>query len=516
MNNPAEQRRTQQFRIYDLTNKCRDATYQAIATCIYWQINTPGEIHASPRFGIVNVESVFWLDGTVSLPTITRTLDSSRQRQSVWSPGIKYDGVFFDPTFDVTYTQGTIDHTVSCSDVAGLLDSGNPEGRDLPFALRIFNDNRLVFASRSTGLTGPGADRDGDQVNNDDSDDDYLLRGHVLIERELLSGQMVQITTIDFGPWSWDFDGDRTIDWFHDIDPGSQISIEKAVGEPVFEELIATKLAVTRVGQTGVTATEIRDALRDYEGPSGVFEQHGVYPMRVWVDRTLRGGGQTSGSILQFKIHARYTWIERWPADEFIGSHTGTSSNPRGRNGPGDWTEISTCRPAAGSLCDPKHEHRVRYNVSSWKGSPKTVQRSEQYPHTTTTTVPCEKPKLGEKPPTPPCYSSVTVQKTRWYTHYFVSECISLYYIPSSETGDARCNYAPTSEYRHLYLAYYTCRANNGLNPDVVSHRWYDPPLGITADRSRPHNPPDASGSCANQLPMELRQPVHQYSSTGS
>ena len=454
----ADHRRTFHFRLYALQEQCDDLTALAIATCIKWRVTTDGVIHASPRFGIVNVESLFWMEGVLSQPAHTVSLIAN-PANLYWNNSIATDGIYLNRNDTVAYTRNNIPVTLPCTASGGLIDTANPNGLGLSVAKAVFTGaGGLQLSNRTYNLPRDPLQTDinFDGVYNDESSDADLDRGVVQIRRSIQPRSLRQDTTIDFGPWQWDFDGDGK---------GDDLTLAIATESP-FDQLISSNSAISRLGDPDATTQQLEDSLRDFPGARFTFEQHGVYDLGVWVDRTLRAATDRRGmgSVLKLRVTDTYTWTERWPTT-LIYQHIGNRSGPTQTG----WAYNDRCSAAAGSSCDSATNVRNLMGAESWNGP---ATRDDSYWDQDAIDCP------DESPPGETCYGPrYYVEKI--YTYTVARDCqpSTYYYYPDtgSGSGHSLCGYGNWwDEYQHTFHAYWACVADIP-NPDITDHDWYNP-----------------------------------------
>ena len=454
----ADHRRTFQFRIYALREQCNDLTALTIATCIKWRVTTDGAIHASPRFGIVNVESLFWMEGVLSQPhySVLLTADPANL---YWNNQIASDGIYLNANEEVTYTRNNNEVKIPCTASGGLIDTTHPNGLALSLAKTIFagaNGLQLSTSTYNLPVDPVQNDVNSDGVYNDESSDVDINRGVVQITRSIQPQSLRQQTTIDFGPWQWDFDGDGK---------GDDLTLTVAPASP-FDQLIASDDAIGGLGDTSATTQDLEDAIRTFPGARSTFEKHGIYNLGVWVDRTLRAATDSGGmgSVLKLRVTDTYTWTERWPTT-LIYQHIGNRSGPTQTG----WAYNGRCSAAAGSSCDSATNVRNLMGAESWNGP---ATRDDSYWDKDTIDCP------STSPPGETCYGP-QYYVHNIYTYTVARDCQpdTYYYYPDtgSGSGHSLCGYGNWwDEYQHTFHAYWACVADIP-SPDITDHGWYNP-----------------------------------------
>ena len=472
---------------------CETLPERALVLCVQALYRTPGVIEASPRFGIVNVPSLFWISGMLAQQFNSWRFDASMQTVSEWDPRTPppaTDGVYLKMNTNFSYTYHAHQYDIPCNALGGFVDPNHPFGHywggpghvGLVPTRNAYSDFKAQRKqSNSAGPNPPWSD-----TNNDGSyNDQTLSNGVVRIQRRLLPDTMTELDlTVEFGPWYWYFSGKTQPDTaltFDDGGPGATppSSVEDCDGSTLrsndprracapFELMIADDSSIRRQPNTisqgdSATPSQIQGALDRYDGPTFTYDQHGAYPVQVIVGKTL------ASAPFRVRVRDEYEWEERWRIDELRPAQYTTWSDARPANCP--W------RPGRDCLEDA--QTRKKAEADAWTAHQTHWYIKDSYD------VPavCNPPVVGEE-----CSTTVYIWDS--YTHN-VGECDPQIYTQYDNVKDSNCSYDDLdNEYRHKYYAYWTCKGNRASQ---LRFDWYEPG-GITSDgTNRPSQP---TGEC--------------------
>ena len=434
---------------------CPDDAERAVVFCVHARYNTPGDIQASPRFGIVNVRSMFWITGMLAQPFNSWLLNAGRQTSYEWDPHTappRTDGIYLKTHTNFHYIQNGYSYDIPCNTLGGFVDPNHPLGRFWDDAHQNFLNGRKH--QTSVGPIKPRGDANKDGVSNDQ----ILTTGIVHIERFILPATMELDLTVDFGPWYWYFSGGRQPDLartYSGDGPGTSppSSGQNCDGSTLrsglpgracapFELMIAGDSSIRRqptptLSGDSATPTQIQEAIDDYDGPTFVYDQHGAYPVQAIVNRTLKP------APFRVRVRDEYEWEERWRIDQWV-------------NESFRWIANRHCNAYTGSTCESAIKTREVGPAKSWI-SKKKVPYIYDYTYYDCP-PPNEKRRCGS-----PNYR---------YRDGVRSDCATQYYIQYRNAMDKNCSYTLTDEYRHHYHSYWTCKGNRAYQRNF---RWYEP-----------------------------------------
>ena len=352
-------------RIYAL--RCNpDILYPALTACVRWGVQTPGTLHASPRTGVVNARSLFWIDNVLaqddklwllgSLDAGAYTdgkCDSANEGAAcIWDAATSpaSEGVWLlDSEFEYSNNLGA--YTVDCSTIGGILDpcpscatgraaentvihtfTGDPGA---PFGVpdtgaRLNRGSINPEFPSTTATDGSFGDTTGnkyidvDRHGRADLNPDAGVEGSVVITRRLDPKSLGASIHIDIGPWEWQYNA-SVQDQRAYQPPGA--TNPTGPGWDVFADFIANTAGISARGDDLSSAPGAGAALDalicdptqsscspGYAGPAHPYESHGLQRLRVLVGRSL-GSTVTPGvgvSQITFNVDDVYDWTERW------------------------------------------------------------------------------------------------------------------------------------------------------------------------------------------------------------
>ena len=271
--------RTLQFYVY--AAGCADVSIQAVVTCTRAVVDTPGRVHAWPRFGVVGTPVAFWITGTLAAKQYGIELRAD-PAQTRWTESVG-EGIYLNEQglFEYQDSQGTVTLPCEADRIAGVFDPGYPLGHESTFALGYFDSQRLSSASRPPVLPGDESDTDNSGVY-DNPAGDAIERSVIGVGRRVAPETFRQVTYLNFNPYGWDFDGDGRFDfeavWESDgygVRPFDDLlqDFEAAYGVSVEPTDIPGDV-YERVGATAPSTAVLDDAFA--QAPVlWTFEQHG-------------------------------------------------------------------------------------------------------------------------------------------------------------------------------------------------------------------------------------------------
>ena len=385
-------------RIYAL--RCEpDILYPALTACIRWGVQTPGILHASPRTGVVNARSLFWLAGVLaeddklwqlgSLDAGAYTdgkCDSANEGAAcIWDDATSptSEGVWLLDNA-LTYSDNLGTYTVDCSTIGGILDAcpscatgraaedtvihtftGDP-GAPVDSGARLSRGSINPEFPSTTATDGSFGDTTGnkyidvDRHGRADLNPDAGVEGSVIITRRLDPKTLGASIHIDIGPWEWQYNA--SVRDQRAYQPPSATN-PTGPGWDVFADFIANTAGINARGDNlSSVAGAALDALicdptqsscsPGYAGPAHPYESHGLQRLRVLVGRSL-GSTVTPGvgvSQITFNVDDVYDWTERWDHERVDERFEWTVDSSLG--GSSDCQQTADGNEAIGSTCN--------------------------------------------------------------------------------------------------------------------------------------------------------------------